>query len=392
MRFVTALGLGAAATTAASGADPFVYQGVLEDGGTPADGVYDLIFETYDTPSAGTANGFYQADDVTVENGLFEVEIDLSNGVDPGFRWLQIAVRDGASTGGFTVLSPRQFLAAAPFASVDLNEPWTPRGDADIAFGDDDGVVLINRDTRIGSEFFGVGADTTGFAGMYVSTTGSGGSPFYGYAAGGDVDAYTFYDGTDEKLKFFVNTNAPVEFDESGITSFLVSAETVDATDVTAETIAYTSPQSRVVSIPPQAFGPREVQAGYVSGPSYAYGPSGAVTSIVAPVHLPDGAIIQSIRFYGRDIDSSQLLQVQFRRVPHQTISGVSEILGTAETPMGGAFGTSRSISGSSLADDTIDNDMYSYAIRVAPSNSWTGGPSLAARSIEIEYTVAQPD
>jgi len=384
----------AIAAAAASGADPFVYQGVLDDAGAPADGVYDLIFETYDLPTAGTSNGFFQADDVVVEGGRFEVEVDLSNGVDPGFRWLQIAVRDGASTGGFTVLSPRQFITAAPFASVDLNEPWTPSGVADLSFGDGDEVVLINRDNRIGNEFFGIGADTTGFAGMYVSTTGSGGSPFYGYAAGGDIDAYSFYDGNDGRLKFFVNTSAPVEFDEFGITSFRINADEIEATALTSDTIEYSTPQERVYSIPPEAFSPREVQVGYISGSGfgYAYGPAGAVASVVAPVNLPDGAVIDEIRLGARDIDSSQSLQLQFRRVPNFPGSGFSEILGTVDTPLSTGFQATVGLAGSSLLDDTIDNDLYSYAVWVAPTASWNGSSTLGVRSVEFRYTVSRPD
>jgi len=369
---------------AASGADPFVYQGVLEDGGAPADGVYDLIFETYDTPSAGTANGFYQAEDVTVENGLFEVEVNLSNGVDAGFRWLQIAVRDGASTGGFTVLGPRQFLDATPFASVDLNEPWTPSADADLHTGDGDDIVLINRDTRIGSEFFGIGADTSGFGGMYINTTGINSLPFYGYATQGGIRAYHYYDPTTEELIFNVDGLLPVVMDAEGLVTG----------SLRANGISYKAPQTRTLTLGPEAFRPRVSEPGFVSGSSdgRAFGPAGSTTSMVAPLNLPEGAVIDQIRFYHRDTDPTGFMQIQLRRVGTTSIT-TSEVLGVAQTPLTASSFTFTVFTNASISDPTIKNTDHSYALWIAPSPSWTGsGNTLSIRGVEITYTVTEPD
>ena len=50
------------------------------------------------------------------------------------------------------------------------------------------------------AELFGVHTTAeTDFGGMYVSTQGTGGKPFYGYSAGWDVDAYHYYDGPSDK-------------------------------------------------------------------------------------------------------------------------------------------------------------------------------------------------
>jgi hypothetical protein len=63
----------------------------------------------------------------------------------------------------------------------------------------DDGFVGIGRATQVTSaEDFGIQANAANgqFGGMYINTTGDTGWPFYGYATGGDVDAYTYYQAT----------------------------------------------------------------------------------------------------------------------------------------------------------------------------------------------------
>jgi hypothetical protein len=54
------------------------------------------------------------------------------------------------------------------------------------------------------NEEFGVHSSAVaGFAGQYVSTAGAGASPFYGYSAGQDVDAYHYFDGTSDQWRLF---------------------------------------------------------------------------------------------------------------------------------------------------------------------------------------------
>ena len=58
-------------------------------------------------------------------------------------------------------------------------------------------TLFVGRENTITSaEYFGVNAPVnSGFGGMYISTNGQDGLPFYGYSAGGDVDAYHYVDG-----------------------------------------------------------------------------------------------------------------------------------------------------------------------------------------------------
>src|SRR2546423_5319119 len=78
------------------------YQGKLTDAGAPANGLYDLKIQLYDAPTGGTPLGAQVKDDVTVTQGIFTVTLDFgSNVFAPGEgRFLEIAVRPGASTSG----------------------------------------------------------------------------------------------------------------------------------------------------------------------------------------------------------------------------------------------------------------------------------------------------
>jgi N-acetylneuraminic acid mutarotase len=100
----------------------FTYQGRLNDGGQPANGIYDLQFSLYDTAGGGTGGtGPIIAGPLTnsatdISNGLFTVVLDFGNGVFTGLpRWLQIGVRTNGSS-AFTELMPRTLVTAAPYA------------------------------------------------------------------------------------------------------------------------------------------------------------------------------------------------------------------------------------------------------------------------------------
>jgi hypothetical protein len=95
----------------------FTYQGQLNDGGSPANGYYDLRLALYNAPSFGTliagpvVNSF-----VLVSNGLFTTEVDFGSGVFDGTAyWMEMEVRP-AGGGIYTLLTPRQTITATPYA------------------------------------------------------------------------------------------------------------------------------------------------------------------------------------------------------------------------------------------------------------------------------------
>ncbi len=95
----------------------FTYQGRLTDGGALADGNYDVQCAVYDAPTLGNQFGnTLTYTNVVVTNGLFAVQLDFGGNVFTGdARWLELHVRT-SGTPAFTVLSPRQPLAPAPYA------------------------------------------------------------------------------------------------------------------------------------------------------------------------------------------------------------------------------------------------------------------------------------
>lgn len=95
----------------------FMYQGRLNDGGTPANGNYDLTFSLYDATTNGNLIGGPLTNAaVPVSGGLFATNIDFGPVFTGVNYWLSIGVRTNGSTNAFTVLSPRQPLLPVPYA------------------------------------------------------------------------------------------------------------------------------------------------------------------------------------------------------------------------------------------------------------------------------------
>src|SRR5437667_3651877 len=105
------------ATNAAAQTTAFTYQGRLTDGGTSANGNYDLQFTLWDSASGGSQIGSTQAlPAVQVSGGVFTVTLDFGANAFPGAnRFLEISARlSGASA--FTLLTPRQSITSTPYA------------------------------------------------------------------------------------------------------------------------------------------------------------------------------------------------------------------------------------------------------------------------------------
>jgi len=111
----------------------FTYQGQLKDLGVPANGLYDLDFQLYDSRTEGTPIGeSVLKEEVEVTNGLFKVILDFDSGTFNGEdRWLEISMRRSIAGTPFVVLTPRELLTAAPYALYALSGPggggfWMP--------------------------------------------------------------------------------------------------------------------------------------------------------------------------------------------------------------------------------------------------------------------------
>lgn len=104
--------------TAATVGTAFTYQGRLTDNGNPATGAYDFDFTLFNAASGGAqVGGALTKENVAVSDGYFTVVLDFGNNAFTGDeRFLNVGVRAGNSTGGFTSLSPRQTITPSPYA------------------------------------------------------------------------------------------------------------------------------------------------------------------------------------------------------------------------------------------------------------------------------------
>jgi hypothetical protein len=96
----------------------FMYQGRLNDGGSPATGNYDLRFQVYDAVTNGNAITVPLTNSATaVNNGLFTTTLDFGAGIFTGTNyWLQIGVQTNGLTNAFITLFPRQPVLPVPYA------------------------------------------------------------------------------------------------------------------------------------------------------------------------------------------------------------------------------------------------------------------------------------
>src|SRR5215471_10761268 len=109
-------------STAQAQQTAFTYQGRLNDGGSPANGNYDLQFALFDNPTSGAQVGATQTvSNVSVSGGIFTASLDFGANAFPGAnRFLEISARPSGAQ-SFTLLTPRQPITATPYALRSLN-------------------------------------------------------------------------------------------------------------------------------------------------------------------------------------------------------------------------------------------------------------------------------
>ncbi len=110
------------ATSAFAQTSGFTYQGRLTDGGTVANGNYDLQFALWDSLSGGAQIGSTQTlNSVLVSAGIFSVTLDFgANSFNGANRFLEISSRLSGA-GSFTLLTPRQPVTSTPYAVRSAN-------------------------------------------------------------------------------------------------------------------------------------------------------------------------------------------------------------------------------------------------------------------------------
>ncbi len=211
--------------------ETFTYQGVLNDGGAPANGMYDIQIQFYDelgNPFATTVAYL----DFEVVDGLLSFPIDLGNVFTVGQRrFLQVRVRQAGGS-VYTDLSPRQEVTASPFAVyaikageaetavmadtaavavTSLDNEWVRSGDL-LSVGDTNESILVNPSLTGGNPLnqftdLQLNFENSSFGGMYINSVGSGGSPFYGFAMNNSTAAFMEYSPAFNQVRFFIGSS-----------------------------------------------------------------------------------------------------------------------------------------------------------------------------------------
>lgn len=146
----------------------FTYQGQLVKSGTPFGGNADFIFRLYNAVSGGgQVGGSVGITSLPVTGGLFTTELDFGAVFDGTALWLDIQVRTPGD-GGYTTLTPRVKLTAAPYALRALSasgvSQWISDG-ADLSYsGGGVGVLGASSPFASGRGLFLEGSD----AGAYM--------------------------------------------------------------------------------------------------------------------------------------------------------------------------------------------------------------------------------
>ena len=115
----------------------------------------------------------------------------------------------------------------------------------------------------------------------------------------------------------------------------------------------------------------------------------GAQEMLVAPLHLPHGAVIKRVNVYYHDYSNSDTLQFIIRQVPHNDFTGAA-----VQTLLGKSFDSAPSPappnSVSANVNIPVDNLTYAYLLRVRAKSifSWPGDRTgIRGATIVYEYS-----
>ncbi len=173
-------------STLAQGTTAFNYQGRLNEGGSPANGSYDLRFVLYDAAIGGMRVSDLLTNVATpVTNGLLTVRLDFEAGVFDGHaRWLDIGVQTNGGS-GFAALAPRQLLMPTPYATMAnnasnlLGNVAASQVSGKLALGQLPGEVLTNNGTGVN------------LSGSFIGTLGGNAATATSAASAATASAFT---------------------------------------------------------------------------------------------------------------------------------------------------------------------------------------------------------
>jgi hypothetical protein len=353
----------------------FVYQGRLDHETAPADGLYDLRFTLWNAPSGGgEVAGPIDTNALAVTDGLFIVTLNFGAPAFSGAaRWLEIGVKSNGVAGGHLALAPRQPLASTPYAVR-----AALAGSADTVDGLDSTAFAGTAHTHYDQTWAG-----SAMIGLHVQTSASGTpgtAAIRGRSGAGALVVPAAAAGV-----WGESENGYGVYAASGATHAIYADGSISA-----DRLAYNAPRTHYFSIVGDSFRPRRVNDSIAFESSFgsggAYFTAGAEILMLAPVHLPEGAVVTNLR--ASFLDNSALnLSVTL----DQYSVGYTTIATVTSSGLSGTGDRSVNVTGAAAV---IRNNSNSYMVSVfSTGGNWSGaGANLRIRNVTIAYTVGEAE
>ena len=128
-----------------------------------------------------------------------------------------------------------------------------------------------------------------------------------------------------------------------------------------------------------------EVFTGFTEGNGGTFiATSNDSTDLVAPVHLPQGATMTKVTFYGYDAIATTDIKISIHR-RYMNSAVYNNLASHTSNTSSGAYSAVEQ----SILDATIDNSQYNYYIVVElVGGTWHSQGLLAVKAVVIEYTL----
>jgi len=257
--------------------------------------------------------------------------------------------------------------------------------------------IAIGSGIKFEINFDDIGTD---WGGIYLSNSATTARPYYGYQ-NANGQAYTYLDGADANKWKLVNGGLHVTVQTDGKVGIgnvnppeklSVSGNIAASDTVKADVFAYNSSKTLYYNLAPQEFvlntGNTALYWIASSNTNYIYmtagGGTGAVVGAIAPLHLPHGAIITSIRANVYDGNANDV-SLSLARKSAVSAANIGVLVSTPSTTGTPGF-TSVEATGLSFQ---VDNSTYSYHLVF---NTYDNAPgTLVLYDARITYVVQGP-
>jgi hypothetical protein len=379
----------------------FTYQGRLQDGSGAANGPYDFRFALFDDATAGSQIGpAITRDDVAVDAGLFMVSLDFGPAFEGSARWLEIAVRPGASGGAYTPLAARQELTPTPNAAFAAAAAALAANPADCAAGVAAGVTADGRAEGC------IEATNLNVASALVRRDGGGSfqaNTVIGDLAGNASTATALATdpadctGVASGIDASGTAQGCIAVGSASVGNTLVrrdGAGSFTAGGVTALSFIYQVPNTRFVAVPAVAFQPRDtVTTSYrfagAAGAEIRYiAPSSSGQELLAPVYVPSGALLQNLACQVYDNSATHAVSVY---LIGQNFGAGNVILVSAQADTSGpGANTSLQTLTAAAGSFLVDASQMAFGINVILPPAC--GADCGIALCRVEYRVLTPD